>query len=164
MNCCSTTNDRPRTTMVYLTDSLLRRRPSARWRLVLALLAVTGALAIDAAGQARPTNYQQDGRGTDDGGGVLRFRYTWDSSSGNLADLNNCQVGENVAYPGNNDPYMWNSPPYAQGASTPNPTIIWMGATGGALVDRHSPPRNAQGDNWRRPYRADNVTATQAYR
>ena len=56
------------------------------------------------------------------GGGVLKFTYSWGSSSGNTADLGACTVREYVAYPGGN-PFVWPSPPYQSGQTSPNPTV-----------------------------------------
>jgi hypothetical protein len=100
-----------------------------------------------------PINYRQDSASSS--GENLVFGYKWDSSTGNLADLSNCEVGEHVAYPGSN-PYVWPKPPWD--GSTPNPTIIWLGASRGALVDTHSTKPFVK------PYRNARFTATQHYR
>jgi hypothetical protein len=123
----------------------------------MALLALTSLIASQAAAQARPVNFRQVGQGRDAGNGVLHFDYAWDSSSGRLADLNNCETGENVAYPGAN-PYVWTSPPYAANRGTTNPTVLWVPGTDGEAQDNHSH------FDFLRPYRADNFTATQDYR
>ncbi len=128
------------------------------WRVALPGVMVVMILATLASAQRTPVNYQQNGAGQDIGGGVLQFRYTWDSSDGNLEHLGDCQVGENVAYPGGANPFVWASPPYAANTRTPNPTVIWLAADLGRLRDTHSHP------DFLRPYRADNFTATQDYR
>jgi hypothetical protein len=123
----------------------------------LACLVLTAMTVTITSGQARPVNFQQVGQGQARAGGVLHFDYDWDSSTGNLANLGDCQVGENVAYPGGN-PFVWNSPPYAANVRTPNPTVLWVAARNGRAQDNHSHP------DFLRPYRADNFTATQDYR
>ncbi len=45
-----------------------------------------------------PINFTQSGSTA--GGGFLAFQYQWGSSTGNVADLQNCQVGEFLTYPG----------------------------------------------------------------
>ena len=65
----------------------------------------------------------------DVGNGVLHFDYDWDSSTGNLANLNNCQVGESVAYPGAS-PYVWSS------------LLMWR------MAAREIPPCLGSGDRW----------------
>lgn len=132
--------------------------PKREMRLVVACLLVTALLATVAAAQNAPVNYRQNGEGQDIGGGVLVFRYTWASSNGKLDDLGDCQVGEDVKYPGNNNPYVWTSPPYKARQGTPNPTVKWLPATWGKLRDQHTHKDFLQ------PYQADNFTATQDYR
>ena len=102
-----------------------------------------------------PINYQQMGPGVAEPGGVLHFNYTWASTTGNVADLTQCMVGEHVSYPGG-DPFVWPSPPY--NGSTPNPTVIWLAATLGALQDNHSHKAFLE------PYVANAFDATQNYR
>ena len=104
---------------------------------------------------AAPTNFHQDGPGVDIGDGVLRFRYEWDSTSGNLADLSGCKVGEKVDYPGGN-PYCWPEPPWD--TCTSNPTIRDLDATLGAATDTHYTGSFIQ------PYQAASFSATQIYR
>jgi hypothetical protein len=102
-----------------------------------------------------PTNFRQTAGQAN--GGVLHFEYMWDSSTGNLADLSACQVGEKVDYPGSANPFKFPSPPW--GASWQNPTIIWLAATNGGFHDNHSVPLP-----FVKPYVAASVTATQNYR
>jgi hypothetical protein len=128
------------------------------WRQAMLCLLLTATLVTLGNGQATPVNFRQNGAAQDLGGGNLRFFYLWDSSTGNLANLGDCQVGEHVAYPGANDPYVWTSPPYQANFGTPNPTVIWLRATTGRAQDTHSHA------GFLRPYRADNFTATQDYR
>jgi len=103
-----------------------------------------------------PINWKQKGPGVAMPGGVLHFDYAWDSTSGNLADLAQCQVGENVTYPGTANPFGWPSPPYK--GSTVTPTILWVPATEGVAQDNHSHA------TFLRPYRANAFTAHQIYR
>lgn len=103
---------------------------------------------------AVPVNYRQT-VGRDNGGGILYFEYAWDSSTGNLADLSSCEVGEEVTYPGS-DPFVWPKPPWD--GSTPNPTIIWLPGSDGALGDTHSTKPFVK------PYKEASFTATQYYR
>jgi YD repeat-containing protein len=99
-----------------------------------------------------PINFNQVA--DSDNNGVLHLEYAWQSSTGNLADLDNCTVGEIVTYPSGN--------PYAPGspftATAPNPTVIDAPATTGAGVDNHSMFGVSS------PYSAASFTATQYYR
>jgi len=106
----------------------------------------------------KPINWQQVGPGQQRPNGVLHFDYAWESSSGNLADLSNCKVGEKVDYPGTDDPYVWASPPYAAHRGSSNPTILWVDATKGVAQDNHSH------EAFLKPYVGNSVTAKQAYR
>ncbi|HEV7590721.1 MAG TPA: DUF4157 domain-containing protein [Longimicrobium sp.] len=108
-----------------------------------------------AAPCAVPTNFRQTA-GRDAGGGVLHFEYAFDSSTGVLADLSACEVGENVTYP-NGDPYKWPSPPW-DGGTTPNPTVIWVPATPGKFQDNHS------SKGFKKPYKRATFQANQIYR
>jgi hypothetical protein len=132
-----------------------RLLPGGRFGLACLLLA--GMMTALAGAQARPVNFRQVGQGQAVGNGVLHFDYSWASSTGNLDNLGNCEVGESVAYPGAN-PYVWTSPPYAQNGGTRNPTVLWVPATDGEAQDNH------RHFGFLRPYRADNFTATQDYR
>ena len=60
---------------------------------------VNCSMQVDVLPHAHPCNYTKTS-GLDIGDGVLQFKYAWDSTSGALADLSNCFVGENVVYPG----------------------------------------------------------------
>jgi hypothetical protein len=81
---------------------------------------------------AIPVNFRQVGGGTDIGNGVLYFEYTWDSSSGNPADLGHCEIGEKVTYPG---PFP--SPPWPPNLPTGNPIRHTLAATLRKLQDNH---------------------------
>jgi len=104
---------------------------------------------------AVPTNFHQVGAGTDSGG-VLHFDYEWGSSTGNLADLSQCTVGEIVSYPGSSNPYVWPHPPFTR--SSTSPTVIDVSATSGSGQDDHYGPPFAS------PFSAASFTATQYYR
>lgn len=104
---------------------------------------------------AVPNNFHQVGAGTDSGG-VLHFDYQWGSSTGNLADLSQCTVGEIVSYPGSSSPYVWAHPPFTR--SSTNPTVIDVSATSGSGQDDHLGPPFAT------PFSAASFTATQYYR
>ena len=107
---------------------------------------------------AFPVNFRQTGV-TDEGDGVLRFSYAWDSSTGvmRLFDLANCRIGEIVTYP-NGNPFTWPSPPYSIDSGTPNPSVNEGGATNGQADDRHIHK------GFRTPYTFATFTATQTYR
>jgi hypothetical protein len=102
-----------------------------------------------------PINYQQVGDGIVSSGGLLQFNYSWESSSGDLADLTKCEVGENVTYPDPADPFPWPSPPYS--GSSNNPTIKWVPATLGVAQD------NQRHTAFLAPYVANSFDATQNF-
>jgi len=87
--------------------------------------------------------------------GQLYFEYEWDSTSGNLADLDGCKVGEKVDYSGGN-PYYPPSPPFD--VSITNPSILEFDAVNGFLCDSHLPP------TFKTPYEAASFTGSQIYR
>jgi hypothetical protein len=70
---------------------------------------------------AIPVNYRQTLERADPSA-VLHFEYQWDSSSGNKADLANCQIREYVTFIGasGDGNYYWPSPPYTL-SYTPSP-------------------------------------------
>jgi hypothetical protein len=112
---------------------------------------------------ATPTNFRQTAV-VNQGNGVLKFTYEWDSTSGNTADLSSCIVEENVAYPGGN-PFHWTSPPYAALSTSPNPTRndgvgtdpAPTKATDGGTYDSQLNP------GFLKPYVANSFTATQTF-
>lgn len=104
---------------------------------------------------AVPTNFRQTAA-SDAGNGTLHFEYAWDSSTGNLADLSQCTVGEKVDYDPADIPFP--SPPF-RALSPPNPTILNVPGADGMAQDNHSTP-----GPFVRPYRAASITATQIYR
>ena len=95
------------------------------------------------------------------GNGVLRFKYKWDSTTGDLADLGNCSIREKVDYPGGN-PYQWPSPPWGlEICAVPNPTLAPnppIPGTDGALQDTHGAC-----PNFTIPYQAASFVAMQVY-
>jgi len=94
-----------------------------------------------------PINYRQVGPGTDIGGGVLKFSYMWDSSTGNLADLSNIVIGETITYDGNAGTYLAGdpgsytplSPPYSGSHYNPTEVSSATVATLGRWQDQHRP-------------------------
>jgi hypothetical protein len=87
---------------------------------------VTGSLCGSSASHdvnvAIPTNYHLE-EWWDIGGGVIKNYYEWDSTSGNLEDLDGCDVGELVCYP-NGNPYVPPDPPFDNWVLE-NPTEDW---------------------------------------
>ena len=65
-----------------------------------------------ALAQAVPNNFMQVGPGRRLANGTLHFDYSWGSSSGRLADLANCVVGEVVTYPSRDNPFPFPNPPW----------------------------------------------------
>ena len=104
----------------------------------------------------RPINWQQVGPGVAKPNGVLHFEYKWESTSGKLPDLSQCQVGEKVDYPSSANPFKWPSPPFL--GATNNPTILWVAATDGKAQDNHS------NNGFVTPYKAKSFSASQEYR
>jgi hypothetical protein len=97
---------------------------------------------------------------SDNGNGDLHFNYAFSSSTGNLADLSSCTVGENVTYPGSQNPFPFPSPPFPPDAYT-NPTIGDGSATSGSFTDDHFLTPST---TFVKPYSASSFTATQYYR
>lgn len=109
--------------------------------------------------------------------GVLHYEYIWDSSTGDLADLVNCEVGESVTYsmPGNPSPTLGNrlfglytppSPPW-NGSGYRNPTGLAVPATRGWMHDNHWPSADGEQrapSTWFvKPYRESTFSAHQTY-
>jgi hypothetical protein len=107
---------------------------------------------------AVPVNFRQVGSGVDIGGGTLRFQYTWDSSTGNKAQLSSCVVGEFVDYPGTVDPYLPPSPPFPT-TGFDEPTEAYVPGTDPSFLDFHS-----TNGAFVKPYVASSFTAVQNYR
>lgn len=94
--------------------------------------------------------------GGDAGNGVLFFKYAWESSTGNLADLKDCEVDEIVSYPGPN-PFVWPRPPWD--GKTKNPEVGGaIPGTDGKMGDEHTTR------SFLEPYKEASFTATQFYR
>lgn len=105
---------------------------------------------------AVPVNFRQTAV-QDAGGGNLKFTYEWDSSTGNLADIATCSVGESVAYPGTGN-FNWTSPPYdASGNPTANPTTGSFPGSDGGFYDNQLHP------GFLKPYVSNSFTATQTF-
>jgi hypothetical protein len=104
----------------------------------------------------RPTNFHQVQE--KDENGALYFAYQWESTSGDLADLTRCQVGEYVKYPGSANPFRWPSPPYTNtGRKWSNPTVMRvLGSAGRGNDTQHTPSFAAS-------YRFSQITARQEY-
>ena len=108
---------------------------------------------------AIPVSFQQS-TATQLAGGVLQFTYSWNSDSGNLADLDEVWIGEYVTYSdggihaGAGRPWMGNNPD-----PTITPSRATYKATDGEFVDTHSPP----GRFLPTAGPADSFTATQFY-
>jgi hypothetical protein len=105
---------------------------------------------------ATPTNFRQNGAGINNSG-TLTFNYNWSSTSGYLADLAACTMGEIVTYNPSNLPFP--SPPFPAGLNPANPTITNFSASSGAAQDNHSTP-----GTFVKPYSQQTVVATQYYR
>jgi hypothetical protein len=102
---------------------------------------------------AVPVNFRQTNVSSQPDG-TLHFDYAWDSSTGVLDDLVNCQISEKVTYPGP-DPFFWPSPPWING--THNPEIRSVAATDGQAPDDHGTKPFVT------PYKAATFTASQDY-
>jgi hypothetical protein len=101
----------------------------------------------------QPINWTHSG-GTDVGECSIEIPISWESSTGNLADLTDCTVREVVRYdPIPNPPFIWNPP---------NPTILEVPGVDGAAQDTHSyPPGLRNGIS--NPRVAGTATAHQVY-
>jgi hypothetical protein len=97
--------------------------------------------------------------------GALQFKYVWGSSTGNLADLSGCVVGEIVTYPGAPLDYNWPSPPFPHNPTIhPNPAVIDLAATPGFLNDNHIWYYGSQYGGFVKPYTSSSFSAYQYYR
>jgi hypothetical protein len=108
---------------------------------------------------AVPTNFQQQSC-SDKRNGDLHFVYAWGSSTGKLADLAGCTVGEIVTYPGTQNPWPFPSPPFPADAYA-NPTVGDVDATTGTFTDDHLLTPST---TFVKPYSSSSFTATQYYR
>jgi hypothetical protein len=102
---------------------------------------------------AHPTNWQHT-TASDSGPDGIQIPISWESSTGNLADLGSCTVREVVSYDAiPNPPFLWNPP---------NPTTLTVPAINGSGQDTHSyPPGLASGLTT--PRQAGTMTAHQVY-
>jgi hypothetical protein len=108
---------------------------------------------------AVPTNFRQVDV-YDAGNGDLHFDYKWDSSSGNLADLQHCFVGEYVTYQDTRNPWPFPSPPFPNDAYQNPGTSGVFGNYGGFPDDHMLTPSST----FVKPYFFKTFTATQYYR
>jgi hypothetical protein len=92
------------------------------------LISWGGTLSVQQPSAAVPVNFRQVGQSTT--GGVFTTYYDWDSSSGKLTDLQDCNVGEYVSYEGRLGTFPWPAP-WLQ--DTANPTVNWWSGTFGRL-------------------------------
>jgi hypothetical protein len=105
-----------------------------------------------------PTNFKIS-FAQDVGKGDLRFTETWQSSSGKLADLSACSVGETVTYNASKaNPYPWPAPFPA--IAPPNPTTGSASATLGVGTDDHDLEGNT---TFVQPFKNATLLATQNY-
>ena len=82
---------------------------------------------------AHPRNFRQTS-GKHTGGGVLQFKYKWDSDSGWISDLDDCRVGERVTYPGGST-YVPPNPPFNLPGGLANPTLGEFSGRKGQFTD-----------------------------
>jgi hypothetical protein len=115
-----------------------------------------------------PTNFRQTSWSAT--GGTLNFEYTWDSSTGNLADLRGCKLGEYVLYRADelssaSPPFPWITSQYR------NPTESYpRDGPDGSFPDSHATPSDpatptvTNPNGFVKPYSTKSITATQWYR
>jgi len=94
-------------------------------------------IAVESEGSANnayPINFTQSGSSSLSDG-RLQFTYTWQSSSKNIMDLQDCVVYEAVTYQGPPGVYKWPSPPWNTSVTNPSvgptPKIPGSNGTGG---------------------------------
>lgn len=111
--------------------------------------------------RAVPTNMRETSW-EDQGDGVLYFEYAWDSTTGDLCDLENCREGECVTHPGAT---CSDYPPARYDYSPTPPWLCWVwnpvtannDAWVGCSSDTHPVPYMTK------PYQTTSVTCTQVY-
>jgi hypothetical protein len=113
--------------------------------------------AASANNAAYPTNFTEGGWGTQ-GCCTLEFTYTWGSSSGNLADLSPCTMGEYVTSSLGTGTQNWPYPMVQQVTYPIGKNFTWD-PTSGLASDYHL----ALG-SFNTPYAAASFTETQIYR
>jgi hypothetical protein len=144
----------------YGTYSFIRAKKSdsVDWMLLLGIVAVILPPQQPSQLPPHPVNFRQ-ALVQKLPNGVLHFEYTWESSTGRLADLQRCVVGELVRFDGA-DPFVPPNPPWV--VSLVNPGFEWFAATGG--------PRGPRAEDNHTPWpfsatrAAATVTAHQTYR
>lgn len=95
---------------------------------------------------AAPTNFHLV-EWWDIGNGEICIYYQWESTSGNLAHLSGCDVGEIVIYYPAGNPYIPPNPPF-DNWRIDNPTVRWPSmATDGGVWDTHK-----RGGGFSKPY------------
>jgi len=117
-------------------------------------------IEMTASDCARPINFTQT-NGWDSGGGLIQFNYSFQSSTGRLTDLSQCQLLEELDY--NPSPHA--SPPFPVGFGSPShqepvPPID-TDLTDGSATDAHWPPTVV--GPWVTPYAAASGTVDQRY-
>jgi hypothetical protein len=111
------------------------------------------APAAPATPCAQPVNWRHSGA-VDHGPDAIRINIAWDSSTGSLADLSQCEVREVVSYdPIPNPPFLWNPP---------NPTILTVPGSSGVAMDTHSYPPGLK-NGITSPRQQGTMTAHQVY-
>lgn len=100
-----------------------------------------------------PVNFRERNRSSASGD-QLHFTYEWESSSGNLADLRGCEVGEELRYVPGSPP----SPPFDSNFYTAATVVKkFKAGSDGFFDDEH------MHGNFVTPFRSATVTATQLY-
>lgn len=124
--------------------------PGAQFIQIAAATVTVNACAV-------PTNFHQTSTSSPSPGN-LRFDYAWSSSSGNLTDLLQCEIGESVVYPGGASQFP-RPHPFPAGSHA-NPTELSDSAETGEAGDIHMVPIGP----FRTPYSAAAYTGSQIYR
>jgi hypothetical protein len=88
---------------------------------------------------AHPVSFRQVSQSSSNG--IIHFKYAWDSNTGNLNDLNHCDVGQRVTYPASpGADFIFPSPPYVAGVLSRNPLETLLPGTLGQAQDTHGHP------------------------
>lgn len=106
---------------------------------------------------AHPTNFRQT-MGIDLGNGEIFFRYTWDSTSGDKADLAGVEMGEYISYLGWGQPTFWFPDPPFDDWGQDNPYKMTFPPT-----DAYVDDLQARFGGFSTPYCARTVTASQQF-
>jgi hypothetical protein len=114
---------------------------------------------------AVPTNFHQTSIAAlgVDIGTRIQTTYAWGSSTGVLADLQFCEVGESVDYPGSGDHFFYPSPPFPANTATGilDPTEVNEPGSDGGIGDNQWVPGVGA---FVKPYSISSVTSTQIWR